>query len=100
MGWNTVQPPATSMLFAGVADERFYFVHSYAARPPGAGETVTVHGEPFVAAVECGALSATQFHPEKSGEAGLTLSAQLGDVSALTRVHRVVVPVPRDDVSR
>jgi glutamine amidotransferase len=75
MGWNTVTPLQGSALFAGVEEERFYFVHSYAARPEGErnGETVAVHGVPFVAAVERGALSATQFHPEKSGEAGLAL---------------------------
>jgi imidazole glycerol-phosphate synthase subunit HisH len=73
MGWNTVQPPARSTLFAGVEGERFYFVHSYGVHPGGAGETVTVHGEPFVAAIEHGPLSATQFHPEKSGNAGLVL---------------------------
>jgi imidazole glycerol-phosphate synthase subunit HisH len=73
MGWNTVAPPADSLLFAGVEGERFYFVHSYAVRPAGAGETLTVHGEPFVAAIESGPLSATQFHPEKSGAAGLAL---------------------------
>jgi glutamine amidotransferase len=74
MGWNTVTSPADSALFAGVAGERFYFVHSYAAKPTGAvGETVAVHGESFVAAIEAGALCATQFHPEKSGDAGLTL---------------------------
>jgi imidazole glycerol-phosphate synthase subunit HisH len=73
MGWNTVSPPAESALFAGVAAERFYFVHSYAAAPGGPGETIAVHGRPFVAAVEAGALWATQFHPEKSGDAGLAL---------------------------
>jgi glutamine amidotransferase len=73
MGWNTVTPPTDSALFAGVEDERFYFVHSYGVHPAGPGETVAVHGEPFVAAVESGVLSATQFHPEKSGDAGLTL---------------------------
>jgi imidazole glycerol-phosphate synthase subunit HisH len=77
MGWNTVTAPAESPLFVGVGGERFYFVHSYAARPsdlPDAGdETVAVHGETFVAAVEHGPLSATQFHPEKSGEAGLAV---------------------------
>lgn len=74
MGWNTVTTAAGSPLFAGIENERFYFVHSYAARPGGsAGETVAVHGEPFVAALESGALTATQFHPEKSGEAGLEL---------------------------
>ena len=73
MGWNTVTPPPDTALFAGVEDERFYFVHSYGVRPGGAGETVAVHGSPFVAAVERGPLTATQFHPEKSGEAGLAL---------------------------
>src|SRR5581483_12078299 len=76
MGWNAVAPAAGSRLFAGVAaGTRFYFVHSYAATPvDGQGlVTVTVHGGPFVAAVERGALSATQFHPEKSGTAGATL---------------------------
>jgi glutamine amidotransferase len=74
MGWNTVQPPTGSVLFDGVADERFYFVHSYAVAPAGDGETVATHGDTtFVAAVERGVLAATQFHPEKSGEAGLHL---------------------------
>ncbi|MGN6473238.1 MAG: imidazole glycerol phosphate synthase subunit HisH [Mycobacteriales bacterium] len=74
MGWNTVDPPSGSSLFAGISGERFYFVHSYGVRPTGGeGETITVHGQPFVAAVESGSLSATQFHPEKSGDAGLTL---------------------------
>ena len=75
MGWNTVEAPADSALFAGVADERFYFVHSYAAHeaewPDGVRVTWASHGDDrFVAAVEHGALSSTQFHPEKSGEAG------------------------------
>ncbi|GAA5196730.1 imidazole glycerol phosphate synthase subunit HisH [Rugosimonospora acidiphila] len=76
MGWNTVAVPAGSALFDGVAaGTRFYFVHSYAARPAeGQGVvTVTEHGTPFVAAIERGALCATQFHPEKSGDAGATL---------------------------
>jgi len=74
MGWNVVAPPAGSRLFDGVADERFYFVHSYAVAPAGDGETTTTHGETtFVAAVERGVLAATQFHPEKSGDAGLHL---------------------------
>jgi imidazole glycerol-phosphate synthase subunit HisH len=82
MGWNTVDAPADSVLFAGLQDERFYFVHSYGVRdwtldPMPAirrpGVTWTTHGAPFVAAVENGPLSATQFHPEKSGEAGARL---------------------------
>ena len=82
MGWDVVDAPEGSRLFAGVADDRFYFVHSYGVREwtmatggPLAPPLVTWadHGGPFVAAVENGPLSATQFHPEKSGAAGLHL---------------------------
>ncbi|MGZ6804993.1 MAG: imidazole glycerol phosphate synthase subunit HisH [Nocardioidaceae bacterium] len=74
MGWNTVQVPEGSALFAGVEGERFYFVHSYAAREvPDTLVTTAEHCERFAAAVERGVLSATQFHPEKSGDAGLHL---------------------------
>ena len=74
MGWNTVEPAAGSALFRGVEGERFYFVHSYAARDvPDGRTTYAEHGERFAAAVERGPLSATQFHPEKSGDAGATL---------------------------
>jgi glutamine amidotransferase len=76
MGWNTVRPPDGSALFAGIgADERFYFVHSFAATETTGAVTWAEHGEPFVAAVEHGSLSATQFHPEKSGDAGAALLA-------------------------
>ena len=83
MGWNTVKAPAGSTLFHGLDDDaRYYFVHSYAVRhwelppieqlrPPLV--SWAEHGEPFVAAVENGPLAATQFHPEKSGDAGATL---------------------------
>ncbi|MDT0166977.1 imidazole glycerol phosphate synthase subunit HisH [Actinotalea sp. AC32] len=82
MGWSTVDVPEGSTLFAGIEDEYFYFVHSYAARsfatlgggrftPPRV--TWADHGGRFVAAVENGPLSATQFHPEKSGDAGAHL---------------------------
>jgi glutamine amidotransferase len=82
MGWSPVQVPAGSRLFAGVEHERFYFVHSYGAqdfalRPmapfPPPLVTWADHGGPFVAAVENGPLAATQFHPEKSGDAGAAL---------------------------
>ena len=82
MGWSTVSPPAETVLFRGVEHERFYFVHSYAARSfaeLGGGRitaprvTWAEHGERFVAAVENGPLTATQFHPEKSGDAGAEL---------------------------
>lgn len=80
MGWNTVDVGADSVLFDGVRGERFYFVHSFAARNDArldAGRLVTTatHGETFVAAVEAGPLSATQFHPEKSGDAGARVLA-------------------------
>ena len=85
MGWNTVEAPSGTRLFAGVEDERFYFVHSYAARSweldvygSFAQPKVTwaEHGgDRFVAAVEHGPLAATQFHPEKSGDAGAALLA-------------------------
>ncbi len=83
MGWNTVTAPEESMLFKGVDKERFYFVHSYGVqkwdfevlqpkmRPPMV--TWAEHGAPFIAAVENGPLCATQFHPEKSGDAGARL---------------------------
>ncbi|RFA14347.1 imidazole glycerol phosphate synthase subunit HisH [Subtercola boreus] len=82
MGWNTVRAPESSRLFAGIADERFYFVHSNAAQQwelevqpplPAASVTWADHGGEFIAAVENGPLSATQFHPEKSGDAGMHL---------------------------
>lgn len=82
MGWNTVESPDDTRLFAGVRDERFYFVHSYAAREwtlevhdpfPQPKLTWANHGGRFIAAVENGPLTATQFHPEKSGEAGIRL---------------------------
>jgi glutamine amidotransferase len=82
MGWNTVDAAPESVLFEGVETERFYFVHSYAATDwtleaygafASPRVTFAIHGERFIAAVENGPLTATQFHPEKSGEAGLRL---------------------------
>lgn len=85
MGWNTVSPPADSVLFSGgLAAERFYFVHTYAAKSlemPDAGTnalhppklTWTGYGQRFISAVENGPLCATQFHPEKSAGAGIQL---------------------------
>jgi glutamine amidotransferase len=87
MGWNTVRPPDASRLLAGIdPGTRFYFVHSYAVTtmpPPDGGAdgrpapllTLATHGQDFVAAVEDGPLCATQFHPEKSADAGAALLA-------------------------
>lgn len=74
MGWNLVSTAQGSKLFAGVENERFYFVHSYAVKNSAENSlTFCNYEEDFVAAVESGPISATQFHPEKSGEAGLKL---------------------------
>lgn len=82
IGWNTVSTVSDSILFSGIATERFYFVHSYAAQSwqlephasiPAPKVTWAEYGSKFVAAVENGPLSATQFHPEKSGTAGIKL---------------------------
>ena len=83
MGWNTVDVPSGTTLFDGLEKERFYFVHSYGVRSWELTDTresvtprvtwTTYGGDRFVAAVENGPLSATQFHPEKSGDAGATL---------------------------
>ena len=83
MGWNTVELPDDSLMFHGVsAQDRFYFVHSYAARSWELETEITeppkvawseYGGDRFVAAVENGALWATQLHPEKSGDVGSQL---------------------------
>jgi glutamine amidotransferase len=73
MGWNVVVPAAGSKLFRGVERERFYFVHSYAPRAAAGLVTTAEHGDRFVAAAEDGLVSGTQFHPEKSGDAGAQL---------------------------
>lgn len=84
MGWNTVDAPQNSQLFAGMSDdERYYFVHSYGVRDwtlktdhlttPPLVTWAQHENDRFVAAVENGALWATQFHPEKSGDAGAQL---------------------------
>jgi glutamine amidotransferase len=83
MGWNTVEVARGSALFRGIEQESFYFVHSYAAREWVLTDTdpfqrhplvsTCDYGGSFIAAVENGPLSAVQFHPEKSGEVGLTL---------------------------
>ena len=74
VGWNTFEPVADSPLFANVERcSAAYFTHSFAA-PIGAGTAaVTTHGEAFASIVDSGDVCGMQFHPEKSGRAGLTL---------------------------
>jgi glutamine amidotransferase len=77
MGWNKVESNRNTEVFAGVEDERFYFVHSYAVISPEVSEDLlpswSGYGAKFVSALEYQSLVATQFHPEKSGSAGLKL---------------------------
>lgn len=78
MGWNVVRRRQSHPVVAGIADgARFYFVHSYCARPeqPGATVGTTSYGGEFAAIVAAGNLVATQFHAEKSGRWGLRLLA-------------------------
>lgn len=103
MGWNTVSAPEGSVLFDGIENERFYFVHSYAVQewsfdqnneamlPPQV--TWSTHGVPFIAAVENGPLSATQFHPEKSAQAGIRLLQNW--INSLPRTGRII-PAGKD----
>ena len=74
MGWNTVEVHGNSKLFKGIEKESFYFVHSYAVHDANVevGATTDYFGE-FTSAIEVGSITATQFHPEKSGAAGLKL---------------------------
>ena len=76
MGWNTVDVASGSNLFKGVEGESFYFVHSYGVTQKAestALQSWTDYDTRFLAAIEDGVISATQFHPEKSGDAGLHL---------------------------
>jgi glutamine amidotransferase len=85
IGWDEVTVGPGGRLFAGLGDgTRFYFVHSYAPEPDGeAVAAVCDYGGRFAAAVEHGNLFGTQFHPEKSGRAGLALLANF-----VTQVRR------------
>lgn len=74
MGWSLVTDAAALPMFAGVDDQRFYFVHSYAAADATAAQVAHAeHGRPFIAALQDEALWGAQFHPEKSGDAGAAL---------------------------
>ena len=75
IGWNNVE--VNSPIFDGLTDAMFYFVHSYAAKlaPVDAQITWTTYSERFIAAIEKENIFATQFHPEKSGDAGAKLIA-------------------------
>jgi glutamine amidotransferase len=75
IGWNQLSADSIPRILSGLMSERFYFVHSYAVKnpPTQTGIAASNYGESFVAAIEFGPLNAVQFHPEKSGDAGLQL---------------------------
>ncbi len=76
MGWNGIHIRQQSPIFKGLhGDEKLYFVHSYHAvsRDPAAVLTTTDYGYEFVSSIRKGNIVATQFHPEKSGSAGLRI---------------------------
>jgi glutamine amidotransferase len=75
IGWNNIDTGSGTKIFTGIEKERFYFVHSFAAVDDESGAIITrsEHGSTFIAGIEKGPVSAVQFHPEKSGDAGLQL---------------------------
>ncbi|KAJ8904879.1 hypothetical protein NDN08_001393 [Rhodosorus marinus] len=98
MGWNTLSPKRGSVLLNGVEYERFYFVHSFRLEESEHCLAETVHGSPFVSVVQRGNLFATQFHPEKSGEAGLRLIDNFISSSDLALPKSL--PAAQDSVNR
>lgn len=76
MGWNDVHHQGDP-IFTGITDGApFYFAHSFAMGPaPGVGIATTIYGSPFTAAARAGNRVGVQFHPERSGRAGLRLLA-------------------------
>lgn len=75
MGWNDVRSATTDCLFRGIEAPRYYFLHSYcvALRQPADVLATAHYGCDFTAAVRCGHLFGTQFHPEKSHQWGIDL---------------------------
>lgn len=84
VGWNSIRRTQPSRLLEGVDDGSYvYFTHSYAAPVNGACVASTAHGSEFAAVVESGNVFGVQFHPEKSGEAGIRMLANfIGIVDA------------------
>jgi glutamine amidotransferase/cyclase len=98
IGWNGIRVHKPSRLFQGMrGDEKFYFVHSYAVHPGNSAEvlTATDYGTEFVSAVQRGNIVATQFHPEKSGEAGLAVLRNF----VTARGKEVVPPAARGETA-
>ena len=89
VGWNSLEMPRASALLAGVAPgAQVYFTHSYAAPVTADAAAITTYGAPFCAAVERGRLAGVQFHPEKSGDVGLTILRNWLTLAAGARTSR------------
>ncbi|MGV1099911.1 imidazole glycerol phosphate synthase subunit HisF [Thiovibrio sp. JS02] len=101
IGWNGVRIRKESNLFAGLGREKLYFVHSYrAAAEPGNEEWIlstTDYGEEFISSVQKGNVTACQFHPEKSGRAGLTILRNFLTATALTEKSASLTSAPPEE---
>jgi glutamine amidotransferase len=74
VGWNALEHVRPSWVLEGVANgAQAYFTHSFVAPVTEACVAATTHGERFASVVEAGHIAGVQFHPEKSGEVGLTI---------------------------
>ncbi len=100
IGWNGVKLHQDSPLFKGHSDEKLYFVHSYRAMASEANNdwllTTTNYGEEFISGVQKGNICAFQFHPEKSGEAGLNLFANFLKNQSLAVTDKAVSDQPAE----
>ena len=82
VGWNALRVPRPSVLLDGVSDgDQVYFTHSYAAPVTPDTIAITTYGVPFASAVERGRVFGVQFHPEKSGDVGLTVLRNFMEVT-------------------
>jgi glutamine amidotransferase len=88
IGWNTVEYPHDSALFAGIPESTaFYFVHGYRLEPRDHDTIIgsTEYGVRFASAVQAGNVFGVQFHPEKSSDMGLKMLANFGRIVAEAR---------------
>ncbi|MES2987627.1 MAG: imidazole glycerol phosphate synthase subunit HisH [Pseudomonadota bacterium] len=82
MGWNDVEPTASDTLFRGIADPRYYFLHSYYVRPAAKATILarTRYGVEFASAIRSGHIYGAQFHPEKSHDWGISLLRNFAEI--------------------
>lgn len=89
VGWNTIEVVRPHRLLTGVEGEAMYFVHSYVVVPDDGAiiAAQTTHGTPFASAIAIGSLVGLQFHPERSGPAGLRLLANFVELARVGAEH-------------